>query len=125
VAINADVRFVRGARVSGDVIVVGGSVHRDDGVTISGETRVQAELLRYTLDGDRIEPEGFVPGEWRPRIGDGDAGRRAYTDLFFIAARTYNRVEGLPVLIGPRFRRTTDWGRIDVDALGVVRIAEP
>lgn len=125
VAINADVRLMSGARVNGDVIVVGGSVHRDDGVTISGETRVQAELLRYTLDGDRIEPEGFVPGEWRPRIGDGDAGRRAYTDLFFIAARTYNRVEGLPVLIGPRFRRTTDWGRIDVDALGVVRIAEP
>lgn len=125
VAINADLRFLSGARVTGDVIVVGGSVQRADGVTIGGETRVQAELLRYTLDGDRIEQEGFVPSEWRPRLGDGDRGRRAYTELFFIAARTYNRVEGLPVLIGPRFRRTTDWGRVDVEALGVGRIVEP
>jgi hypothetical protein len=125
VAINADVRFVSGARVTGDVIVVGGSVQRADGVTTGGETRVQAELLRYTLDGERIEPEGFVPNEWRPQLGDGDRGRRAYTELFFIAARTYNRVEGLPVLIGPRFRRTTDWGRVDVEALGVVRTADP
>lgn len=125
VAINADVRFLSGARVSGDVIVVGGNVYREEGVVISGETRVQAELLRYTLDGDRIEPEGFIPGEWRPRIGERDPGRRSYTELFFIAASTYNRVEGLPVRIGPRFRRTTDWGRVDVEALGVVRTAEP
>jgi len=125
VAINADVRLVSGARITGDVIVVGGSVRRADGVTVDGETRVQAELLRYTLDGERIEPEGFTPGDWRPRIGEGDVRRTAYTELFFTAARTYNRVEGLPVTIGPRFRRTTDWGRVDIEALGVLRIAEP
>ncbi len=125
VAINADLRLEPGARVTGDVIVVGGVLQRGDSVTIGGEVRVQQELLRYTLDGDRIEPESFIPGEWRPRIGDDDPKREAYTDLFFVAARTYNRVEGLPVLIGPRFRRTTDWGRVQVEALGVVRTAEP
>ncbi|MBA3854790.1 MAG: hypothetical protein C0503_10250 [Gemmatimonas sp.] len=125
VAINADVRLVSGARITGDVIVVGGSVQRADGVTVDGETRAQAELLRYTMDGERIEPEGFTPGDWRPRIGEGDVRRGSYTELFFVAARTYNRVEGLPVTIGPRFRRTTDWGRVDVEALGVARLVEP
>ncbi len=125
VAINADVRLQSGARITGDVIVVGGSVQRDDGVSVDGDVRVQAELLRYTMDGDRIEPENFVAGEWRPRLGDDNPQRESYTDLFFVAARTYNRVEGLPVLIGPRFRRTTDWGRVQVEALGVVRTAEP
>jgi hypothetical protein len=125
VAINADVRLRSGARITGDVIVVGGSVHREDGASVDGDVRVQAELLRYTLDGERIEPESFVPGEWRPRIGDDNPRREAYTDLFFVAARTYNRVEGLPVLVGPRFRRTTGWGRVQVEALGVVRTAEP
>jgi hypothetical protein len=96
-----------------------------DGATVDGETRAQAELLRYTLDGDRIEPEGFTPGDWRPRLGESGPQPSSYTELFFIAARTYNRVEGLPVTIGPRFRRTTDWGRVDVEALGVARLAEP
>lgn len=125
VAINADVRLLAGARITGDLIVVGGSVQRADGAAVDGEVRAQAELLRYTLDGERIEPEGFTPGDWRPRLGESAPQRSSYTELFFIAARTYNRVEGLPVTIGPRFRRTTDWGRVDVEALGVARLAEP
>jgi hypothetical protein len=126
VIINADVRLLSGASIGGDLLVVGGMVERAEGVRIGGEVRTQLELLRYSMDGDRIEPEDFFAAEWRPRIASReDAGRDAYTDLFFVAARTYNRVEGLPVLIGPRFRRTTDWGRVQVEALGVVRTADP
>lgn len=127
VAINADVRLETGATITGQVIIVGGSLRRADGVTIGGEVRTQAELLRYSMNGELIEAEDFVPGEWRPRIAglEDDRRRAAYTDLFFIAARTYNRVEGLPVTVGPRFRQTTDWGRIQVEAYGVVRTAEP
>lgn len=126
VIINADVRLLRGASIGGDLLVVGGVIDRADDVLIGGTVRTQLELLRYSMDGDRIEPEDFFAAEWRPRIrGRDDAGRDAYTDLFFVAARTYNRVEGLPVLIGPRFRRTTDWGRVQVEALGIVRTAEP
>lgn len=126
VAINADVRLAPGAVIDRDVIVVGGVVQRGDSVTIGGEVRTQAELLRYTMDGERIVPESGRDLEWGSRLGPfGRRNRDAYTDLFFVAAGTYNRVEGLPVRVGPRFRRTTDWGRIQVEALGVVRTAGP
>lgn len=127
VAINADVRLETGASISGDLVIVGGSLQRAEGVSIGGELRTQAELLRYSMDGERIEAEEFIPSEWRPRIGgrDEDRQRAAYTNLIFVAARSYNRVEGLPITIGPRVRRTTAWGRVQVEAFGVVRTAEP
>lgn len=126
VAINADVRLESGASIGRDLVVIGGTVRRADGVTIGGEVRTQAELLRYSMEGDRlIADEGF-PSEWRPRLrGRGPDRGAAYTDLFFVAARTYNRVEGLPITVGPRFRRPTSWGRLQVEALGVVRTAGP
>ncbi len=125
VAINADVRLLEGAFIGGDLLVVGGTVRRDAGATVGGEVRTQAELLHYTMDGDRIEAD--QGGDWRPRLSRSPWEDRGdtYTELFFVAARTYNRVEGLPVLIGPRLRRTTDWGRVQVEALGVVRTADP
>jgi hypothetical protein len=127
VAINADVRLLAGARIGGDLIVIGGTVRREEGAVVDGEVRTQAELLHYTMDGDKIESSAAGLGDWRPSLGGGpweDRGE-SYTEPLFIAARTYNRVEGLPIHLGPRFRRTTDWGRIEVAALGVVRTAEP
>lgn len=126
VAINADVRLMAGARIGNDLIIVGGVLTREDGVTVVGEVRTQAELLRYTFDGDRLVPEEDRGAEWRPRFDrHGEDRGESYTDLFFVAARTYNRVEGLPILVGPRFRRPTSWGRVQVEALGVVRTAGP
>jgi len=126
VAINADVRLKPGARIGGDVLIVGGVLVREDSVSISGEVRTQAELLRYTLDGEKLVPEENRSTDWRPKF---DRHRRdrgeSYTDLFFVAAKTYNRVEGLPIMVGPRFRRPTSWGRIEVEAYGVVRTADP
>ena len=126
VAINADVRLRSGARIGHDVMIVGGVLTRDDSVSIGGEVRTQAEMLRYTLIDERIVPEEDRWTDWRPRMDrPGQPRGESYTDLFFVAARTYNRVEGLPILVGPRFRRPTDWGRIEVEALGVVRTAGP
>lgn len=125
VAINADVRLEAGAAIGGDLLVVGGTVRRAEGVTVGGEVRTQAELLRYTMDGDRITADEVRYADWRPRVGSATDGAESYTDLFAVAAGTYNRIEGLPVLVGPRLRRTTDWGRVQVEARGVVRTAEP
>lgn len=125
-AINADVRLLTGARIGGDLIVVGGTVTREDGVTIAGEVRTQAELLIYTIEDDRIVPEERR-FEWRPRwSGPGFEDRGdSYTDLFFVAARSYNRVEGLSASIGPRLRRPTNWGRVQMEAFLVARSAGP
>lgn len=127
VAINADVRLVRGASIGEHVVIVGGVLTREDEVIVSGEVRTQAELLRYSLDEERLVPEEDRWIDWRPHWDGpvlGDRGE-SYTDLFFIAASTYNRVEGLPIRVGPRFRRPTNWGRIEVEALGIVRTARP
>jgi hypothetical protein len=126
VAINADVRLVTGASITGNLIVVGGTVTREDGVNVGGEVRTQAELLFYTIEDDRLVPEGRGT-DWRPRFGRTEYEDRgdSYTDLFFLAARSYNRVEGLSAVIGPRIRRPTTWGRVEVEAFGVVRSAEP
>jgi hypothetical protein len=127
VAINADVRLLSGARIGGQLLVVGGTLDRADSVSVLGEVRVQAEQLRYSLEGDRLVPEDARNADWRPHWdGPGLADRPdSYTDLFYVAARTYNRVEGLPVLVGPRFRRPTEWGRVQVEAFGIVRTADP
>lgn len=127
VAINADVRLHRGASIGEHVIVVGGSITRDEEVTVGGEVRTQAELLRYTLEGERLVPEEDRWVDWRPHWdGPGLEPRgESYTDLFFVAASTYNRVEGLPVRVGPRFRRPTSWGRLEAEAFGVFRTAGP
>ena len=127
VAINADVRLKAGARIGEDVFIVGGVLIREDSVTVGGEVRTQAELLRYSIEGEKVVPEEDRMGEWRPRIDrPGRDQRDSYTDLFFVAAaHAYNRVEGLPVTVGPRFRRPTNWGRVQVEAFGVVRTAGP
>jgi len=126
VAINADVRLRTGARITRDLVIVGGTLTREDGVFVDGEVRTQAELLRYTMQDGMIVPEEGRSSDWRPQFDrPGRPRGEAYTDLFYVAARTYNRVEGLPVLVGPRFRRPTSWGRIEVEAFGVVRTAEP
>jgi hypothetical protein len=127
VAINADVRLLRGASIGEHVIIVGGTLTREEEVSVGGEVRTQAELLRYTLDGDRLVPEEDRWMEWRPHWdGPGLEPRgESYTDLFFVAASTYNRVEGLPVRVGPRFRRPTSWGRLEAEAFGVFRTAGP
>lgn len=126
VAINADVRLASGAHIGGHLIVVGGTVTREDGVTVGGEVRTQAELLVYTIEDDRLVPEARGV-DWRPRWGGPgyeDRGE-SYTDLLYIAGRSYNRVEGLAAGLGPRIRRPTNWGRVEVEALAIVRTAEP
>jgi hypothetical protein len=126
VAINADVRLMTGASIGANLVVVGGTVMREDGVRIDGEVRTQAELLFYTIEDGRLVPEDRGV-DWRPRFGGPEHDDRgdSYTDLFFLAARSYNRVEGLSAVVGPRIRRPTNWGRVQVEALGVVRSAEP
>jgi hypothetical protein len=125
VVINADVHLLSGAVIERDLIVVGGVVRRDDGAAVLGNIRTQLELLQYTLDGDRIDTGGIF-GDFGPSFNAPWRNEREeYTELLFLAAGTYNRVEGLPIKAGPRFRRSTDWGRVQVEAFGVVRTAQP
>jgi Outer membrane protein/protective antigen OMA87 len=121
-AINADVLLRRGARIDGDLLVVGGEVEGADLATIGGEVRVYHPPLRYTMEGDRIVPQLGTPEVadqwWRrfERLGRDNANR-----LEIATAGVYNRVEGLPVRIGPVLYRDQGWGHIRFAADAIVR----
>ncbi len=123
-AINADVLLREGARVDGDLLVVGGEVEGAELAKIGGELRVYHPPLRFTREGDRLvaqtEPRGQDEQWWR-RIER--AGRRNFNRLEIANAGVYNRVEGLPIRIGPVLYRDQGWGHLRLDATAVARTA--
>ena len=125
VSINADVRLSSGARVDGDILVVGGQVTGSDVATVGGQIRVYRARLDYTRDGDRLtrgrDETDDTQRWWRRRERWRSGG---WSDLRLVSARTYNRVEGLPVFIGPSIGRKSGLGRLTIDAYGVLRSAE-
>ena len=129
VAINADVRFAKGAQIDRQLIVVGGGLFGQDSAHLGGDIRVQAELLRYHLDGERVVPdeEPVYDDSWwsRHRVRHEFRHGEAYTDFFYVASRAYNRVEGWSIVAGPRIQRTPSWGKYSVEAFGVMRTAGP
>ena len=124
--INGDAVLDTAAVITGDLIVVGGTVARARGAAVSGEVRIYQEPLAFRAKGDEI---ALVPPDlrrWFRNLGVekswGTADSRS--SLTLATGGTFNRVEGLPVVFGPLF----DWKlhrneRLRVDALGVFRTA--
>ena len=123
-AINSDVLLRQGARIDGDLLVVGGEVEGADSATIGGETRIYHPPLRYTLEGERlvaqVEEGGTEVQWWRrfERLGRENANR-----LEIATAGVYNRVEGLPVRVGPVLYRDQGWGHVRFSANAILRTA--
>jgi hypothetical protein len=121
-AINADVLLRKGARIDGDVLVVGGEVEGSEDATIGGELRVYHPPLRYTMEGDRLvaklDEAGVEDQWWRrfERLGQDNANR-----LEIANAGVYNRVEGLPVRVGPVLYRDQGWGHLRFAANAILR----
>ena len=123
-AINADVLLRPGARIDGDLLVVGGDVEGRERATIGGELRVYRPPLRYTMAGDRIVPrldETVAEDQWWRRLES--LGRSNSNRLEIASAGVYNRVEGLPIRVGPVLYRDQGWGHIRFSAGAIVRTA--
>lgn len=125
VAINADVMLERGARIDGDLLVVGGAVSGKGEADVGGDIRVYRQALRYHEDGERIVADRGAADDdrWWRRWHQRRRSRLG-SNITLVTARTYNRVEGLPILVGPTLRLETGWGRLSADALGIVRTAD-
>ncbi|MCC6774999.1 MAG: BamA/TamA family outer membrane protein, partial [Gemmatimonadaceae bacterium] len=123
IAINADVRLTSGARVDGDILVLVGSITGRDSATIGGQLRAYPARLDYLGDRERLvrRPDDDETSWWKRRER---WRQRTWSDLRLVSARTYNRVEGLPLLLGPTLGRDFGWGRLSVDAHGVWRTAQ-
>jgi hypothetical protein len=123
VAINSTVVLESTARIDKDVTVIGGRLDSRDGAVVAGNVRVYRDrvVVDHTVDRivvhDDSEDELWYKRRQRWR-------NRSWSDLRFLSARTYNRVEGLPLLIGPAFGREFGWGRMTADVLGIIRSAD-
>ena len=121
--INGDVEFESGAVVGGEVVVVGGTIHGADRASISGEIRAYRDPLRYRRAGDRLvyAPDNARLPHWI-RQRDWASDRGSETGVLLALGGTYNRVEGLPILFGPRADlRLSDEARLQADAAAIFR----
>ena len=123
VVINGSV-VVRGAgRVGGSVIAIGGTVTTIGGGEVAGAARSYPEHVLVESSAERVVVRDETDDErwYRRRMGnrEGSGGQ-----LRLVTARTYNRVEGLPLLLGPRAYKDFSWGRVTADAMGVLRSAD-
>ena len=121
--INGDVQFEPGAVVGGEVVVVGGSINGADRASISGEIRAYRDPLRYRRTGERLvyAPDNSATPRWIQQH-DWATDRGSETGVLLALGGTYNRVEGLPILFGPRADlRLSDELRLQADAAAIFR----
>ena len=120
--INGDLVLEQGAVIGGDVLVVGGSLEGQDRAAIGGETRVYRDALRYRRTGDELvyapQRDGLV--RWRHQRAD-----ESTASFVMALGGTYNRVEGVPIVFGPRLNlRVSEGVRLVGDARLIMRTGE-
>jgi hypothetical protein len=121
-AINADVILAPGARIDGDLLVVGGEVEGREDAVIGGEVRLYRPPLRYAQEGDQlvaVRDDQDDGARWWQRLEQ--FSRRSSNRLEVATAGVYNRVEGLPVRVGPVLYRDQGWGHLRLDAFAILR----
>jgi len=130
VVINGDLQLLAGASITGLVTVVGGRVTGAENANVSGAIVNHREPLRFRHDAGGLV---YTPGGLESELSAGREFAFGRTDFLIAARHDYNRVEGLPISIGPRIRigqsnptlleglaiyRSSAGLRIDPDQLG-------
>ena len=126
IVINGSVTIAPTGHVDKDVIVTGGSVTGGDSAHVGGLVQEHHDALRFHQAGELIiaeSPEGAeIPDanwfrHWLRRHVRTHNG-------FVIEGGPYNRVEGLPLIVGPSIRQNTRIGVLRLSALGTYRSAD-
>src|SRR5690606_7835137 len=114
VVVDGDVEFLPGGAVDGDVTIIDGMVRGVEAGSVGGTLTVYGQALH------RAEPDWGRRRRWRVaaspriRVGAGDAR------LVLRVGHNYNRVEGLPVSVGPQIE-TGGSNPLRVEALAILR----
>lgn len=98
--INGELRLEPGAHVLGDVLVVGGTAVVAETALVEGSIRTFREPMRFRIEAGRL---ALAQPPAEPEFSAGRDFGVVRTDLTFASRRGYNRVEGLPIVVGPRF----------------------
>lgn len=107
IVVDGDVVFEEGARVDGDVTIVGGTAVDATSAVLAGTLTEYGEGFGLLARAERLH-DGR--DDWRgDRRGTRDSWYDRYdgrqgADLAFRVTANYNRVEGLPIGIGPDIR---------------------
>lgn len=111
VVVNGDLTLRGMGHITGDVTVLAGRAVTPRG-SVAGTVSVYAEPLRYRESGGGIVLDDRPWARWGERRREG----RSYFSVR--AEGNYNRVEGLPVMLGPVFRTLGD-NQLRLDAMAV------
>lgn len=121
--INGNATLLPGARVDSDLFVVGGTAAVPDSGAVGGKVSAYRQPLLYRLSGDEmVAVHDSASGDvgwfrrWQARYDSAQT-------KFALKARTYDRVEGLPVMLGLALRRNWEIGQFNLSALGIYRSA--
>jgi hypothetical protein len=123
-AVNSDVILRPGARIGGDLWVVGGRVRGLPNASVGGEVRIYESRVNARVDGANlyIDPEEDYTPARRARRRASWFGRGSWSDPIHLAtAGAYNRVEGLPIDLGPSIYQSLPWGSLKIDAFAIIR----
>jgi hypothetical protein len=123
-AVNADVLLRPSAHIDGELLVVGGEVDGRNTARVDGAIRIYREPLLYREEGTAIVPtesdRSTDDDFWWRRLEHRHEGNWSEV-LRVVQAGPYNRVEGLPIELGPVLARRTPWGSVRLDAAAIVR----
>jgi len=121
--INGTMVLLPGARVIGDVLVVGGRLIKQEGSTLEGAEQEYWDVAPVARTGDgtltvRQTPDLETLGMAQATFGVG----KIRTTIHASTGGTYDRVEGFPLEAGPAFDwRATKRDRVKLDLTGIVR----
>ncbi len=120
--INGDLILEPGAVIGGDILVVGGNIEGQSQVSVAGEVRSYRDVLRYRRAGDDLvyAPQRESLTRWRRHRAD-----ESTSSFVLSLGGTYNRIEGVPIVFGPRLNvRLNEGTRFLGDARLIMRTGE-
>jgi len=126
VVLNGDASLVDGARIERSLTVIGGTFESPERPSVGGEIRVWSAAYRYHEVGDTLVADLDFLSRWSRWMRDDERGTtdRTDSDLLVTTAHTYNRVEGLPIWVGPRFRTRSGDTRVRAEVFGIFRTGD-
>ncbi len=121
VVINGDATLATGARIDGALTILGGTFSAADRASVIGDIRVWSARLRYREDADTLIVTGDRELFTRWARWERDDPNGSHSQLFLTTAHTYNRVEGLPIYLGPRARVRNGDTHVTAEVFGIFR----
>lgn len=121
VVLNGDALLARTGRIDGNLTVLGGTFESPDRPAVAGEIRVWSARLRYHADADSLVADSNSDLFTRWSRWQRDDPNGSQSQLFLTTAHTYNRVEGLPIYLGPRLRVRNGNTAVEAELFGIFR----